>query len=198
MKSVYFAACAAVAIVASAPAQAAPVITTVNADLLAAPFAATFQGATFTFSATNNIFAPLTVQSDSTGAYSAFGGFLGIPLSPTSSFTNRGTVTYGPSFGTFAPFTTPTNVASSNGENFIGLRAMVGSDFYYGFAFTTNNVLNSFGFETTANTAITATTALGAVPEPATWAMIILGMGVVGFAMRRRQKIVTTTVAYAV
>jgi hypothetical protein len=36
-----------------------------------------------------------------------------------------------------------------------------------------------------------------AVPEPATWAMMILGMGAVGFAMRRRQKgNVTTTAAY--
>lgn len=29
----------------------------------------------------------------------------------------------------------------------------------------------------------------GAVPEPATWAMMILGMGAVGFAMRRRIKV---------
>jgi hypothetical protein len=36
-----------------------------------------------------------------------------------------------------------------------------------------------------------------AVPEPATWALMILGMGAVGFAMRRRRKNVTTTVAYA-
>ena len=40
------------------------------------------------------------------------------------------------------------------------------------------------------------TAATGAVPEPATWAMTILGMGAVGFAMRRRQK-VATRVAYA-
>lgn len=197
MKTAYLAACAVTFLVVCAPAQAAPVVTTVNADLLTAPYTATFQGATFTFSATNNIFAPLNVQSNSTGAFSAFGGFLGIPLSPTSSFTNRGTVSYGPSSGTFAPFATTTNVASSNGENFIGLRAMVGSDYYYGFAFTTNNVLNSFGFETTANTAITATTALGAVPEPASWAMMIFGLGVVGFAMRRRQQKVTTSVKFA-
>ena len=38
--------------------------------------------------------------------------------------------------------------------------------------------------------------ATGAVPEPATWAMTILGIGAVGFAMRRRQK-VTTRVSYA-
>lgn len=32
---------------------------------------------------------------------------------------------------------------------------------------------------------------VAAVPEPATWAMMILGMGAVGFAMRRRQKVNT-------
>lgn len=36
-----------------------------------------------------------------------------------------------------------------------------------------------------------------AVPEPASWAMMILGMGAVGFAMRRRQKVITR-VSYAV
>lgn len=39
--------------------------------------------------------------------------------------------------------------------------------------------------------------ATGAVPEPATWAMMLLGMGAVGFAMRRRKGNVTTTVAFA-
>lgn len=35
-----------------------------------------------------------------------------------------------------------------------------------------------------------------AVPEPATWALMILGMGAVGFAMRRR-KIVNMTIRFA-
>ena len=34
-----------------------------------------------------------------------------------------------------------------------------------------------------------------AAPEPATWAMMILGVGIVGYAMRRRQRI-TTRVAF--
>ena len=36
---------------------------------------------------------------------------------------------------------------------------------------------------------------VGAVPEPASWAMMILGMGAIGFAMRRQK--VTTQVSYA-
>jgi hypothetical protein len=36
----------------------------------------------------------------------------------------------------------------------------------------------------------------GAVPEPATWAMMLLGFGMVGFAMRKRTNI-RTTVTYA-
>ncbi len=35
---------------------------------------------------------------------------------------------------------------------------------------------------------------VGAVPEPATWAMMLLGFGVVGFALRRRRQ--TTTVRF--
>jgi hypothetical protein len=36
----------------------------------------------------------------------------------------------------------------------------------------------------------------GAVPEPATWAMMLLGFGMVGFAMRKRSN-VRTTVKFA-
>lgn len=41
----------------------------------------------------------------------------------------------------------------------------------------------------------TTPAATGAVPEPASWAMMIFGMGAVGFAMRRRK--VTTRVQFA-
>lgn len=43
---------------------------------------------------------------------------------------------------------------------------------------------------------VTTPPVAGAAPEPATWGMMILGFGVVGFAMRRRQK-VATRVSYA-
>jgi PEP-CTERM motif len=39
---------------------------------------------------------------------------------------------------------------------------------------------------------------LGAIPEPATWAMMILGFGMIGGAMRRRRAVrPTVRVAYS-
>ena len=43
--------------------------------------------------------------------------------------------------------------------------------------------------------AIVGTGFAAAVPEPASWGMMILGMGAIGFAMRRRK--VATRVTYA-
>ena len=54
---------------------------------------------------------------------------------------------------------------------------------------------NSGGNASFAGTIAFAPTA--AVPEPAAWLMMMLGMGAVGFAMRRRQQ-VRTTVPYAI
>lgn len=46
------------------------------------------------------------------------------------------------------------------------------------------------------NLTISPAAVAGAVPEPATWAMMLIGFGGIGFAMRRRSK-VRTTVSYA-
>jgi len=180
----------------AAPAMAAPVFITTNADLVASPFSFDVQGATFTLSGKNDFSAPLTVQTDADGEFSSFGGFLGIPVTPSSSFTNRGTVQYGPGvFGSYASFETPSSVNFSNGENFLGFRTLVGNDAYYGFVFTTNGMLNGYGYETSANTTITATTTAPAVPEPATWAMMIGGFAFAGSVLRRRKS--AASVAYA-
>ncbi|WP_170318370.1 PEPxxWA-CTERM sorting domain-containing protein [Sphingomonas sp. PAMC 26621] len=47
-----------------------------------------------------------------------------------------------------------------------------------------------------ANLTISPAAVAGAVPETATWAMMLVGFGAVGFAMRRRSN-VRTTVSYA-
>ena len=46
-----------------------------------------------------------------------------------------------------------------------------------------NGTISAFGPATS-----TQVNAVAAVPEPSTWAMMLLGLGAVGFAMRRRKK----------
>lgn len=66
-------------------------------------------------------------------------------------------------------------------------------------SFTSNSVTFSFADQRLpAATYINATFQTAAVPEPATWALMILGMGAVGFAMRRRNNSATNvTVRFA-
>ena len=63
----------------------------------------------------------------------------------------------------------------------------IGSVAYTGLATVVDNGhrINAISFSPVA----------GAVPEPATWAMMLVGFGGIGFAMRRRSK-VRTTVSY--
>ena len=51
---------------------------------------------------------------------------------------------------------------------------------------------STFGYVTQFQTANVS----GAVPEPATWAMLLVGFGGIGFAMRRRKSKVITNVAF--
>lgn len=54
----------------------------------------------------------------------------------------------------------------------------------------------TFLWPTVDNLTLAQAPAVAAVPEPATWAMMIVGFGMMGFAMRRRGN-VKTTIAYA-
>lgn len=63
------------------------------------------------------------------------------------------------------------------------------------FAPGTFQLTNPFFSDQNSTLVISAVGAPGAVPEPSTWAMLILGFGAVGFGMRRRK--VQTKLAYA-
>ena len=169
---------------AAVPATAAPVITAVNTDLNGGPFSFSYLGGTFTFAAGSgfpNLFAVKTAGGAAVRT-SFFGG-------PSVDFVNRGTVVYDANIlGGYAEMPVLTDARFSNNDSFLGLRVTSNGQNYYGFAYTTNSVLNSYGFETSPDTGITATTAIpAAVPEPATWAMMLVGFGAVGFALRRRK-----------
>ncbi len=174
-------ACAAVWI--GAPASAAVVYGNVAESFDTAPISISFAGSTFTFSSTGDPFNPTAIQTSGGGEVNSFGGFSIFPLQPTSDFINRNTVTFGPG-DQFSPFPTATTIPYSNSYNYIGLEAVLGSEDYYGFAFTTDTTLNSYGFETMPGVSITATTA---VPEPTTWALAMLGIVMVGGALRYRR-----------
>jgi hypothetical protein len=184
--------CVAVAALASlsSPAYAAVVITPAGSNFASAPYTFSFGDSTFTFSGTGDPFGPAAVSTGGTGQINTIFG------SPTTNFTDRGTVTFGGDMQ-YAAFSAPTPVRFSNGNNFIGLQATSGSNTFFGFAYTTNSILNSFGFETTPGQAITATTAVPAVPEPATWIMMLFGVGFVGAMMRSAKRKQSTALSYA-
>ena len=170
-------------------AYADPHIVNVGQSYTDTPISFTLGDSTFTFSATGDWFAPTAVQTGGTGEINTIFG------QPTTYFVDRGTVTFGAS-DQYAGFSSPTTISYSNGDNFIGLRATDGTNVYYGFAYTTDNMLNSYGFETTPGASSTATVAgapAGAVPEPASWALMLGGFGLVGGAMRARRR----TIAFA-
>ena len=73
----------------------------------------------------------------------------------------------------------------------VGDGSSAGSGYH---AFADNVTFNMGGTSTTYNFETAAVN--GAVPELATWAMMLVGFGGIGFAMRRRSKI-RTTVSYA-
>ncbi|MGC2811830.1 MAG: PEPxxWA-CTERM sorting domain-containing protein [Bradyrhizobium sp.] len=141
---------------------------------------------------TSGLFADTFVSTTGTAQVTAFGGFLGIPLQPTVDFTDGrgGDVVYGPNeFGAYASFPAATDIPDSSTDSLLGLRYTVGMNTFYGFAEFAGPDLESYGFQTTPNTAIDASAAIAsAVPEPTTWAMMILGfLGVGLMAYRRKQ-----------
>jgi hypothetical protein len=79
--------------------------------------------------------------------------------------------------------------------------ARINFGFLLGNGFTPNvdstyRVNLAYGMQSLSVDAKLGAGAVAAVPEPATWAMMALGMGVIAFAMRRRSK-VSTSVSYA-
>lgn len=113
----------------------------------------------------------------------------------------------------------PTNVSGfNNGEViFFGLQAEQGTnDYFTQFSLNLDGDITSsstdpsstyrgdFGRYNAQNKSLSVVlppvvivTPNAAVPEPATWAMMLVGFGGIGFAMRRRKKNVTTTGAFA-
>ena len=167
---------------AAAPASATRVVTTINADLSAGAYTFAEQGAGFTFGFNGDYYGggPVTISTFTGGQANTIFG------QTTTNFADGrgGPLSFGPN-DQYAAFATPTPIRFTNGDNFIGLRAVTANGTFYGYAFTTNNVLNTVGFESVADRAVTA---IQGVPEPASWALMLGGFGLTGVMMRRRRR----------
>ncbi|WP_425228220.1 PEPxxWA-CTERM sorting domain-containing protein [Sphingomonas sp.] len=73
----------------------------------------------------------------------------------------------------------------------VGLEIGVGSGWTGTFSGAVDNVRVAFANGPNVNANFEVAAVAAAVPEPASWAMMIVGFGVVGFALRRRAKVQT-------
>ena len=170
-----------------------------------------YTGARTITSANGTIAATYTIDTDGTtgstiDAISHITGYSITLNDGVSQFTFGRTSTGGDSvYGSFTATATALSIGSNDGLNFnTNNQTAVGQYLgllNFGSFFTQAQIadaahttyVSQFMF-TGSNTIATAAPA-AAVPEAATWATMILGMGAVGFAMRRRR--VSTRVRWA-
>jgi hypothetical protein len=94
--------------------------------------------------------------------------------------------------GAFDPKNPLLNALEYNDDSAGSLNSLISRSLTTGvnyFAVVTSFATGATGAYTLSVSGPGTTTIGGAVPEPATWAMMILGMGAVGYAMRRRIKV---------
>ncbi len=186
MRSLFVSAAVCAVLSAAAPASAAIRVIAQNYDLTTGQLAAGLDGANqiiFSFSSRFNFdFDPVLVQTTGTGAVTAFGGFLGIPLQPSTFFTRANVLVNANIFPGFASFPDATRIPGSLVASDLGLRVSIGGQDFFGYArFAGQNI--TVAFNDIAGAGINA----GVVPEPASWAMMIIGFGAIGAAARTRR-----------
>ncbi len=169
------------------PAAAAVQTVKVNATFGQAPDNYTYDfggGNSLTFTVVDPAFFatnPDGVSTAGNAQVGSLGPFFG--NGPTSYFTNRGG-----SIGPETPFfynsyATPAAIPFSIVDGLVPFRFDLGQGYQYGYADVGGSLVHGFRFDTTPGVNV----ALAAIPEPASWAMMLAGFGIVGAASRRRR-----------
>ncbi len=168
-----------------------------NANFSSTPYTVNlFDGSSYIFSALPldpNDTKYRTAALATTGSATAYGGgFIGDGTNYTSY--SAGSATPANNFGgdfITAPSARPIDYSLT--DTFVALRFGTGPATYYGYAEVAGNRLISFAYNDVAGGSIVSGEAItgafpSAVPEPATWLMLIGGLGLVGATMRRRKQ----------
>ena len=187
-RSSLFAAVAASALV-SMPASAAIVSLASNVDLSGSPYTVNIgTDASYTFSFVPNGLSDVAIAMSGTGQVYGNGFFS--PNGPDPLQIGV-TVPDQLSLGEFFSQAGTQSIPYSIAQVFVALSFVTGGQTYYGYAGVGGSFLTEFAYnDTPGGSIVTGETApAGGVPEPASWAMMLGGFGLVGGAMRRRQRI---------
>jgi PEP-CTERM motif len=198
-KFMLFAATATLALL-PVSAQAAPIIYTISGTGAGVLNGSAFNASNFSFTLTGDT-ANVTTSGNfqvndplTSAAFNIAGAGAG-----TFSFATR----FG-QFGAIAFFSRSNSIGGSDLFDFTGANVNIANSFgpFAGtgvFALSQfQNVQTSAGllsFNAASNIVYSGALGTPAVPEPATWAMLVMGFGLVGAALRRRQATVRVTYA---
>lgn len=173
--------------IAASPILAEVTYVPVSADVSAAPFTHSFSvGSALTFDSDTTGFASVygVETTGSTQVFSVFG---------TPSLFQPFATTLFPSeqLGAFSSFATSAAVPFSLASGTLGFKFTLADGDHFGLAKTDGSLIDALYIQDTPGADISLAVsppAGGAVPEPASWALLVLGVGGIGALLRRSRR----------
>jgi len=151
-----------------------------------------------TFSGANLILGPGSVYNPARGLFLKNTGFgdVTVQVAGTHSLLGFNAGNMNPTEGPVT-FTVTTNVGAYIFVDAVNIALNSGPLSFFGFEATSGEHFTSLSWSARDGTGVTDVQLGTAVPEPGTWAMLILGFAMIGYAARRHSRGVRSTIAAA-